>query len=295
MIEQPLNLLVLPSVGNIDEIISKFPVNINLTRGNYKDVEFCYKNGKVKVLHKGVDLKNFSFVWLMSLWKTRAIAYAVKIYLDYYNVPHTDTEESASKNSDQLCFALNQIATPDAFFSLDYSQLTCLHSIEDTCGYPMILKDVKGSRGKHSRLVIDRDQLLQVINSLPKHRKFIFQKFIQNDYDWGIMVANGEIVAAEKSFPSKGEFRNNACNGAKEIFVDKDEIPEAVKAMAIAGSELLKLSWSRSDIIICRSTGLPYLLEVNRFPGITNGSDEVEGAFHYLSTELNKYQSDFYG
>ncbi|EKD32360.1 MAG: hypothetical protein ACD_77C00116G0002, partial [uncultured bacterium] len=44
--------------------------------------------------------------------------------------------------------------------------------------------------------------------------------------------------------------------------------------------------WSRADIIIDKRTGLPYLLEVNRNPGITAGSDEVNGAYTYLAAQI---------
>jgi ribosomal protein L6P/L9E len=78
-----------------------------------------------------------------------------------------------------------------------------------------------------------------------------------------------KVVSGEKSYPSRGEFRNNTCNGAEEHFVDVESIPENIRDIAVRASGLLGLSWSRADIIIDKLTGLPYLLEVNRYPGIT--------------------------
>ena len=100
------------------------------------------------------------------------------------------------------------------------------------------------------------------------------------------MVVNGVVVAGERSYPAEGEFRNNARNGADERFVDVAEIPEEIRTMAIRASGCLGLFWSRADIIIDRETGRPYLLEVNRYPGITAGSDEVTGAYTFLASHI---------
>ena len=100
------------------------------------------------------------------------------------------------------------------------------------------------------------------------------------------MVANGAVVSGEKSYPCQGEFRNNTCNGAQEVFVDPLDIPQAIKEIAIKNSVLLNLSWSRSDIIIDKNTQRPYVLEVNRLPGISAKTSEVEGAYKFLSSQI---------
>ena len=52
-----------------------------------------------------------------------------------------------------------------------------------------------------------------------------------NDYDWGVLVANGEVLSAEMSFPKSGEFRNNSQNGATEVFVDVNSVPARITEM----------------------------------------------------------------
>ena len=133
---------------------------------------------------------------------------------------------------------------------------------------------------------MNEKELIQKADCLKKNILYIFQKYIPNEYDWGVMVADGVVVSGEKSYPSSGEFRNNACNGAKEIFVACDKIPEKIKKIAIQASQVLSLPWSRADIIIDKDTKLPYLLEVNRLPGITAKTNEVEGAHLYLASLL---------
>jgi len=266
------NLLILPSVENIEEMVKGISNSIDFTEGKFSRVEFIFKDNEVQLLYEGVDLRKFSSVWLSSFWGSRDLAYAVKLYLDHFEIQHTYVEKSVSKITDQVEFVLNNIVVPDTFF-VDTRNITdYIEKIEKICSYPLVIKDIKGARGKYSAYIKNRNELLAKFSELPKHRKYLFQNFIPNEYDWGVLVVDGEIVSAEKSYPKSGEFRNNACNGAKEVFVETKDIPKPVQEMASEASKSLGLSWSRSDIIVDKNTNIPYLLEVNRCPGITSGT-----------------------
>jgi len=286
MQKKNFKLLVLPSVGNISQIIKKFPYAIELTEGKFKDLEIAFQEKGVTITHKGVDLKEFSFVWLSSSWLSRDLAYAVKLYLKNSKIPYTYVEKGTSKVTDHMLFALNDIKTPDTLFFGHKEICKNLKQIKKVCGYPLVIKDTKGSRGAYSILVANDKELIEKLGELPKHKKYLFQRFVPNDYDWGVLVANGKVVSGEKSYPCLGEFRNNTCNGAKEVFVDPANIPIEIKKIALKTSNVLGLSWSRSDIIIDKNTQLPYLMEINRLPGITPKSSEAEGVFKFLSSQI---------
>jgi len=291
MREKAFKLLVLPSVSNTQKVVEMFPFPIELTRGKYKSLEFIFHNGKMSILHDGIDLCDFSFVWLSSSWRSRDLAYAVQLYLDQNKIPNTIVEKGTSKLTDQVAFSLFGIQTPNTLFIGNKDVANHLQQIERVCGYPLIVKDIKGSRGTSSKKAVNEDELLEKMKKLPKYKKFMFQQFIPNDYDWGIMVANGKVVSGEKSYPCEGEFRNNACNGAREVFVDPDEIPAHIKLIAIKASKLLGLQWSRSDILIDKNTMQPYVLEVNRLPGITAKTTEVAGAYSFLASKIAPFVS----
>ena len=138
-------------------------------------------------------------------------------------------------------------------------------------------------------MVKNSKELVAKIKKLPKNKRYLLQKFIKNDYDWGVLVADGEVVSGEKSYPCSGEFRNHAWRGAKEVFVDPEDIPTEIKEMALKTSKALGLSWSRSDIVIDRKTQKPYLMEINRFPGIGSAGSEVEGAYKFLSAQTTAF------
>ena len=282
------NLLILPSVKNMDEVVEATSSNASFTKGSFKRVEFRLKDNGVQLSHKGVDLKDFSSVWLSSFWRSRDLAYAAKLYLDHFGIPHTYVEKGTSKITDQVQFALNNILIPNTFFVDTRDIADYVKKIEEVCGYPLIIKDIRGSGGRYSAYIRNRKELLAKFSKLSRYRKYFFQKFIPNEYDWGILVVNGKVVSAEKSYPKDSEFRNNACNGAKEVFVEKKDVPKPIQDIAIKASEILGLSWSRSDIIIDKNTNISYLLEVNRCPGITSGTSEAAGAQQFLHQFTSK-------
>ncbi|MCK9368401.1 hypothetical protein M0R04_00265 [Candidatus Dojkabacteria bacterium] len=287
MNSKKIELLVLPSIQNIEEIIKGIP--IVLTKANYSSLEFRFKDNAVSILHKGRDIKSFSLVWLSSSWYSRDLATTVKLYLDNYNVPNTFVEQSTSKITDNMNFVLNGIPCPNTYYMKKSKIMRHLEDIEAVCGYPMIMKDSKGHHGKNSAYISTREELIEKISNQKPRKRYIFQKYIANDYDWGVLVANNKVVSAERSYHKDGEFRNNV--GATEVFSNICDVPEDIKEIALKGSKILGLSWSRSDIVVDKKTSLPYLLEVNRFPGITTDSSEVTGACEFITKHINQLVS----
>lgn len=282
-----INLLVLPSVQNIDEIIENNLSKINLTKGHFKDIQLKVIDNSIEFLHLGINLDTFDTVWLSSFWRSRDLAYGVSIYLNSKNITHTFVEQSTSKITDQINFSIHGINSPNTFFSNSTNLINYIKEIENTCGYPMIIKDIKGFKGKGSSLIKNHKQLIETLLDLKPNIKYFFQSFIPNDYDWGVLVENGEVVSAEMSYHMAGEFRNHAFRGATEVFVDLENIPQIVKDIAIYASQALNLKWSRADIIVDKNTNIPYLLEVNRSPGITTNTSEIFGARQFLMKQLN--------
>jgi glutathione synthase/RimK-type ligase-like ATP-grasp enzyme len=287
MTKKCFSLLCLPATKSTRQVVKKFPFPIHLTEGTYLDVALVFYKGAVRVLRRDVDVSDFSFVWLASDWNSRDVAYALRLYFESTDTPHSYVEKSPSKVTDYMNFALNNLLIPDTVFVSRTNLEKSLPRIKKVCGYPLVIKDVKGSKGKHSQYVASEADLLKKMKDLPKSKKFLFQRYISSEFDWGVMVANGIVVAGEKTYPSGGESGNTIFTRPEEHFIDVADIPMDIKDMAIKASGLLNLSWSRVDIIIDKNTGLPYLLEVNRYPGITSGSSEVAGAYTFLASHIS--------
>lgn len=276
-----ISVLVLPSVKNIKNAANTVP-EATITAGTFKKLIITLDSAP-SIRYDGQDIESFDAVWLSSFWRTRALAYAVKQYLDDRKVPSTWVEPASSKLSDQMTFCLAGLPMPKTFFCSSHDANTFIDELEEYCGYPCVIKDNKGSRGAQSILVYSREEFLLAWKDLPKHKYYHIQEFIPNDFDWGIMVVNGQVVSGEKSYHSPEDFRNNACNGAEETFINVNDIPNNIKKLAIQASSSLGLSWSRADILINKNTGEGFLLEVNRSPGITEGSTEEKGSQKFFT------------
>ena len=259
---------------------------MDFTLGKFRHISIVVHNGVINIRHGDVDVSAFSFVWISSGWDHRDLAYALRLYLESTRTPHSYTEQSPSKITDCVLFALRDLPIPDTVYvnRLNVEKNTPL--IKDVCGYPLIIKDTMGSRGKNLAYVASEADLLEKMSVLPTDKNFLFQRYIPHDCVWGVMVANGLVVAGSQNHPSAEEFRSNLCLGGEEVFIEVSAIPQAISEIAIKASAHLGLGWSRADIIVDKRTGLPYLLEVNRNPGITSGSDEVSGAYTFLAAQI---------
>jgi glutathione synthase/RimK-type ligase-like ATP-grasp enzyme len=280
-----MDVLIVPAVENF-ALARKQLKNANYDTSYFKDLNFIFDENGPKILYKDRDCKNYDFVWLSSYWGTRDLAYGLQLYLDKNNVRHTKVAKSGSKVVDHMVFSQNDIPCPNTFFANTKKVGRFIDQLESTCKYPIVIKDIKGYRGKNTYLVEDQEQLKTIVGKLDRSVKVLFQEFIPNNYDWGVLVSNGKVVATEKSFPKKGEFRNNACNGAEEIFVEVDKCPANVRQIAKDAAKALDLEWCRSDIVVDKNTGEAKLLEVNRYPGITKGTDEVKAVVNFLNGQL---------
>lgn len=254
--------------------------------GSYNKLEIHFIDGGVTIFHKGVDIREYDKIWLSSMWQTRDIAYAVHLYLEANKISHTRAEQATSKVTDQMKVALAGLKTPNTWYSTKSNITNHVKNIESICKYPLVIKDTIGSRGRYASFISNVYDLVATSISLDSAKKYLYQEFIPNDYEWGVLIANGQIVSAEKSYPKVGEYRNNACNGATEVFVPVNEIPKNIQELTLKAAKVLDLDWSRVDILEDKNTGVPYILEANRYPGITTKSDEVTGAMTYLQSVL---------
>jgi glutathione synthase/RimK-type ligase-like ATP-grasp enzyme len=279
-------VLILPALNVMKEVAKKYSDDHDFTFAKYSELEINFNQTGVKIFHKGVDIRDYDKVWLSSAWSTRDVAYAIGLYLDANNVSHTFSEESSSKVTDQMKLALAGLRSPNTWYSTKRKLASFMDSIERVCNYPMVIKDTAGSRGRYASFISDGNDLISTSLSLPNTKNYLIQEFIPNDYEWGVLVANGHIVSAERSYPKVGEYRNNCCKGATEVFTNVKDIPEEIQDIVVKSAKALGLSWCRVDVLEDKNTGVPYVLEVNRFPGITLKSEEVIGAEKFLLSVL---------
>jgi hypothetical protein len=283
-------VLVLNPPTKFREIRRLLSKNISLVRGFYRDIEIVFTSTDIRILIKGKDLRSFDFVWVTGSWSKRDLAKVISLYLTHHHHPHTVVEEGAgvSKLVDMTVFALAKLAQPRSYYCSRTEYLRRSEEIATVCKFPLIAKDVKGTFGRHSFLARNLKELKEKLFMAHENTDFIFQEYIENEYDWGVIVGNNVVLSAEKSYRKQDDltFMNHASGGATEVFVPVQEVPAKIKEMAIRASELLNLSWARSDILVSTSTGKAYVLETNRSPRMTSKSTEVKAFADYIDAFL---------
>lgn len=272
-----MKILIVPSHKKaFSDITSPILKTSEITHGSYANLKFEIKNNHLSITHNEVDLKEFDFIWLNSNWKTRDLAYAISLYLDKMKVKYTKVEKCTSKLSDLVTLCLNKIPSPDTIFRpIKLSKV--LLNFKSEIKLPVVIKSRYGYGGHGVKLVHN-------FVEIPENSSMVslIQKYIPNEYEWGILYSNGKIVSCEKSYKKSGEFRNNASQGAKEEFVDVAELKDEIKNLVIKTAKILELDWCRIDVLENETTGEVCVLEVNRFPGITIDSTEQKAVQEFV-------------
>lgn len=129
---------------------------------------------------------------------------------------------------------------------------------------PMITKITNGSQGKGIEIQKTKMDLEKYLKK-NKDETIIFQKFIENDGDYRILIINQDFMYSvkRKSKNQKKEFRNNASLGGNS---ERSEIPKKAIEIAKKASKTMGFDISGVDLIKEKGTDNWYVLEVNSAP-----------------------------
>lgn len=189
----------------------------------------------------------------------------------------------------------NKVFLQDAF---SYQKVPCIKTevisdsrdetldmLENTFGFPMILKMPEGSFSRGVYKVNNRIELGERLEELFQETALVLaQEFMYTDYDWRIGVLNGKALYACKYFMVRNHWqiynhaKKRAQSGGFETLptfeVPKAVLNAALKAAKICGNGLYGVDIKFKD-------GNAYVLEVNDNPSIDHGVEDV-----FLGDEL---------
>ncbi len=152
------------------------------------------------------------------------------------------------------------ILAPKTYKQVGYPSLDFLTNIEEILGFPMVIKESRGSFGKQVYLVKTHNELVDMVENLAGN-DFIFQQYISTSHgrDVRIEVVGNKVVAAALRNSVDGDFRSNATLGGKMTAYSPSE---SQIQMAEKVSKLLGLDFAGVDILFGEN-GKPILCEVN--------------------------------
>ena len=144
-------------------------------------------------------------------------------------------------------------------FLKEYPDYAFLMQVENSLGYPMVIKESKGSFGEQVYLVQNHEEAVKKIQEIG-HHEFIMQEYIEasKGRDIRINVVGNQVVTAMERVNSN-VFRANITNGGKM----KPYTPtEDEAALAVKVCEYLGLDFAGVDILFGEKHE-PILCEVN--------------------------------
>lgn len=257
--------------------------DITLDTASIKDIVFEIVNGKISVNIKKTNLKQYDYVWIQSGWNTTHMAYLLHLYLKAQNIPHNKTNIHTTKLSDIFRLASQGVLVPNTYFhnGLIVKEEN-IKEIIKVCKLPCIYKTSLGSLGCNVFLIDNEKDIEKTIKENGKYNRYIFQEYVPNDFDYRVVIANGKPTSICKRTRVTDKYRNNVALGASEDFIKVKNVPNDVLDIAIQSAKALKLNWAGVDVVTDKDTGINYILEVNRRPGLTEQSSETNAAYKFI-------------
>ena len=257
--------------------------NILLDFASIKDLFLKIVDGEIFASISDKDFKDYDFVWVQSGWNTTHMAYLLHLYFKSKKIKHNRTNVHNTKLSDILSLSLKGVCVPNTFFhnGLQVNSETILE-IDRICKLPCIYKSLLGSCGDNVHLIEEKGHIEKTIRENGKFNRYIFQEYISNDFDYRVVVSNGIPISVCRRIRTTDGYRNNVALGAKEEFLEINEVPKSVLDIAINSAKALRLRWAGVDVLTDKNTNKNYVLEVNRRPGLTENSSEVLAAYEYV-------------
>lgn len=247
---------------------------------------------KSKIIFPKFSIDDFQLVYLRQWTKNPAVAYAFAQYLNRKKITFIESEllywrERGNKLMQAAFLASNTISIPLTLYCELDTIIQYADTICKTLKFPFIMKDVKGYKGKLNFLIRSKSDLLYNAQKYKKEQ-FVFQEYIENDFDYRILVLGYRAVAIYKRIrTSKQSHLNNYSQGSK---VEYEILTHNRKIINIAEkvSKLFNREVCGVDIIKSKKTNNLYVLEVNPAPGLSSSKNLIKYLENYLSKLTHK-------
>ena len=151
--------------------------------------------------------------------------------------------------------------SPKAYPAFGCTDMTFLRKAEEKLGFPMVIKENRGSFGQQVHLVKNSYEAERLIASFKEH-PFIMQEYIEESAgrDVRVNVVGGRVVASMYRY-NDNDFRSNITNGGS---MKKYEASEAQAKIAIDACKAIGLDFAGVDVLFGKDG--PIICEVNSNP-----------------------------
>jgi glutathione synthase/RimK-type ligase-like ATP-grasp enzyme len=249
----------------------------------YRSIVIEVVDDKPSVFISSVPLETYDFVYFKSWHKQRVLAQLLATYLAMKGNSYADKAVGmgTGMNKIQQTLAATEIdglRVPDSYFFS--SDITPLYSdIKNRLGERFIMKAISASEGNDNHLIESEESF---IARFDHSKEYIFQQYIENDFDYRIGVIGGNVKYIKKrSRISRSTHLNNISQGAKVEYLDPaDPKHTDLCSLAVKSANLFNIDIAGVDFI--ETKGIIYLLEVNPSPAYKNDPQMLQHLAEYF-------------
>ena len=233
-------------------------VGVSLEMKTSSDI-FC----SVQSEFSDLELPDFAIFWDKDILLARRLE---KMGLRLFNSSES-IETCDDKGQTAIALLDGGIRTPVTFLSpkaypaFGCTDMAFLRKAEEALGYPMVIKENRGSFGQQVHLVNNSYEAERLIASFKEH-PFIMQEYIEESAgrDVRVNVVGGRVVASMYRY-NDNDFRSNITNGGS---MKKYEASEAQAKIAIDACKAIGLDFAGVDVLFGKNG--PIICEVNSNP-----------------------------
>ena len=133
-------------------------------------------------------------------------------------------------------------------------------------GYPMVIKEVRGSQGLGVFLMKNKKELIEKLEEYEKNKvSILFQQFVEGGgVDYRVIVLNGKVLCSMKR-TSKDGFKANLSRGGigKSVKLSKEHEDFCIRA-----AKAIDLDFAGVDVMVSNDDNKIYLVENNSNCGV---------------------------
>ena len=253
---------------------------LKLHQGSLKDLHIEVKNNQLSLTESmtGKALHEFAYIYLELWLKSPQQALAAATYLHRYKIPFIGHEAltipCSTKIGELVRLSDNGVPLPNSFMS-SHPEILKRFKTKPPFAYPFIAKAADTFGGKMNFLVKNYEELEQALKAHP-NQFFVLQEFIPNDCDYRVLIMGGEIklVLRRSRKPGDDSHLNNTSAGGEGEFVPIDTLSLEMQHDALQAAKLtLRSDFAGADVIVDKTNGKHYILEVNEAPAIQMGEN----------------------
>ena len=210
----------------------------------FEDISINLDSETIEILINKKNILNYNFIYFRKIGQYRDLSCILSLYAKKNKIKFIDkTNENIPNQNNKLIqyflFALNKIDFPKTYLSTKITSIN-MNNIINSFKNNVILKELDSAQGSGVSKHMNKTSLFKKTKELKnKNVDYIFQEFINNDFEYRILVLGGKATVAETKTRQKNEFRNNISLGAIEKFIPISKVPKKIIQIAEKSAKIL--------------------------------------------------------